>query len=186
VRFLSRLLWQKDLVFFPGGRECMTLVGHKCLTQGSVLSPFLYNMIWSCADRFIPSGCGFLQYADADDLVVYMAHKLLNVAHAMAMYATKNSQTIIKCRSHQTQCILQSPVLNPFQTHHVCLCHIRKTNLAIFQDRSNESLIQQYQTNAPQEAPAIDFNKFNLWRHLLCTYFTWQLDRNPSIKKYTR
>jgi hypothetical protein len=48
----------------------MTLFGYK----GLVLSPFVYNTIGSGADRFIPSGCGFLQYADY--LVVYMAHSL--------------------------------------------------------------------------------------------------------------
>jgi hypothetical protein len=32
-------------------------------------------------DRFVPSGCGFLQYAD--DLVVYMAHRLFNVARGL-------------------------------------------------------------------------------------------------------
>jgi hypothetical protein len=69
------------LVFFAGGQDCMTLVGYKGLPQGSVLSPFLYNIIGSCADRFIPSGCEFLQYAD--DLVVYMAHRLFNVARGL-------------------------------------------------------------------------------------------------------
>jgi hypothetical protein len=64
VRYLFRLLWRKVLVFFGGGRECMTIVGYKGLPQGSVFSPFLYNIIGSCADRFIPSGCGFSQYAD--------------------------------------------------------------------------------------------------------------------------
>jgi hypothetical protein len=81
VRFLFRLLWRKELVFFAGGRECMTLVGYKELPQGLVLSPFLYNIIGSCANRFIPSGCGFLQYAD--DLVVYMAHRLFSVANGL-------------------------------------------------------------------------------------------------------
>jgi hypothetical protein len=47
----------------------MTLVAYKGLPQGLVLSLFLGNTIGSCADRFIPSGCGFLQYAD--DLVMY-------------------------------------------------------------------------------------------------------------------
>jgi hypothetical protein len=55
VRFLFRLLWKKELVFFAGGREFMTLVVYKGLPQGSVLTPFLYNIIGSCADRFIPS-----------------------------------------------------------------------------------------------------------------------------------
>jgi hypothetical protein len=55
------LYWRQEMY--------MTLVGYKGLPQGSVLSPFLYNIIGSCADRFISSGCGFLQYAD--DLVVY-------------------------------------------------------------------------------------------------------------------
>jgi hypothetical protein len=60
-------------VFFAGCREYMTLVGYKGLPQGSVLSPFLYNIIGSCTDRFVPAGCGFLQYAD--DLVVYVTHR---------------------------------------------------------------------------------------------------------------
>jgi hypothetical protein len=61
----------------------MTLIGYKGLPQGLVLNPFLYNIIGSCADRFIPSGCGFLQYAD--DLVVYMAqaHRLFSVANGL-------------------------------------------------------------------------------------------------------
>jgi hypothetical protein len=84
VRFLFRLLWRKELVFFAGGLECMTLVGYKGLPQGSVLSPFLYNIIGSCADRFIPAGCGFLQYAD--DLVVYMAHRLFSVANGLLVH----------------------------------------------------------------------------------------------------
>jgi hypothetical protein len=55
--------------------------GYKGLPQGLVLSPFLYNIIGSFADRCIPSGCGFLQ--NADDLVVYMAHRLFNVAREL-------------------------------------------------------------------------------------------------------
>jgi hypothetical protein len=87
VRFLFRLLWRKELGFFAGGRECMTLVGYKGLPQRSVLSPFLYNIIRSRADRFIPSGCGFFQYADDLVLVVYMAHRLFSVAHGLVQTA---------------------------------------------------------------------------------------------------
>jgi hypothetical protein len=36
----------------------------------------------------IPSGCGFLQYAD--DLVVYMAHRLLNVARGLVQTACQS------------------------------------------------------------------------------------------------
>jgi hypothetical protein len=46
------------------GVECMTLTGYKGMTQVSVFSPFLYNLLGSNVDRFVPSGCGFLQYAD--------------------------------------------------------------------------------------------------------------------------
>jgi hypothetical protein len=57
------------------------IVGYKGLPLGSVLSPFLYNIIGSCTERFISSGCRFFQYAD--DLVVYMAHRLFNEAHGL-------------------------------------------------------------------------------------------------------
>jgi hypothetical protein len=70
LRFLFRLLWRKKLVFFAGGRECMTFVGYKDLPQGSVLSSSPYNIIGSYAERFIPFGCGFLQCADD------LAHRL--------------------------------------------------------------------------------------------------------------
>jgi hypothetical protein len=63
----------------------MTLVGYKGLPQCSVLSPFLYNIIGSSADRFIPSGCEFFQFAD--DLVVCMAHRLFNLAHGLVQTA---------------------------------------------------------------------------------------------------
>jgi hypothetical protein len=51
-------------VFFADGRENMTLICNKCLPQRSDLSPFLYNAWRSCIYIFVPSGCGFLQYAD--------------------------------------------------------------------------------------------------------------------------
>jgi hypothetical protein len=53
--------------------------------QGSVLSPFLYNVIGFCADRFGPVDCGFLQYAD--DLVVYVADRLIRVARGLIQTA---------------------------------------------------------------------------------------------------
>jgi hypothetical protein len=81
VRFLFRSLWRKELVIFGGGRECMKLIGYKGLPQG----PILYNIIGSCVDRFIPSGCGFLQFADY--LVVYVANRLLNVARGLVQTA---------------------------------------------------------------------------------------------------
>jgi hypothetical protein len=84
VRFLARLLWRKVLLFFAGAREYMTLVGYKSLPRGSVLIHFLYNVIGSCADRFVLDliGCGFLQYAD--DLVVYVSHRLIEVTLGLA------------------------------------------------------------------------------------------------------
>jgi hypothetical protein len=85
VRFLARLLSRKVLVFFAGGRKYMTLVGYKGLPQGLVLSPFLNNFIGSCADIFVPAGCGFLQYADG--LVVYVTHRLIEVACALIQAA---------------------------------------------------------------------------------------------------
>jgi hypothetical protein len=35
------------------------MVGYRGLPQGSVLSPFLYNVIGSCADRFVPPAVVF-------------------------------------------------------------------------------------------------------------------------------
>jgi hypothetical protein len=63
----------------------MTLVGYKGLPQGSVLSPFIYNIIGSCADRYVPTGCGFLQYADV--LVMHVAHRLIGVAGGLVQTA---------------------------------------------------------------------------------------------------
>jgi hypothetical protein len=78
VRFMWSLLWCKTLVFCVRGAECMTLIGYKGLPQGSVLSPFLYNLLGSGIDQFVPSGCDFLQYAD--DVVVYSSHHVLQTA----------------------------------------------------------------------------------------------------------
>jgi hypothetical protein len=63
----------------------MTLIGYKGLPQGLVLNSFLYNIIGLYADRFILSGCRFLQYAV--DLVVNMAHRRLNVAPRLVQTA---------------------------------------------------------------------------------------------------
>jgi hypothetical protein len=51
---------KKRLVFYVGGIEYMSRTGYKGLPQGSVLSPFLYSLIRSGVDRFIPGGCGIL------------------------------------------------------------------------------------------------------------------------------
>jgi hypothetical protein len=64
----------------------MTLTGYKGLPQGSVLSPFLYNLLGSGMDRFVPSGCDFLQYAD--DIVVYSSHHVLQIAHSAFFFAS--------------------------------------------------------------------------------------------------
>jgi hypothetical protein len=55
VRFMWSLLWCKTLVFCVGGAECMTLTGYKGLQQGSVLSPFLYNLLGSAIGLRLPS-----------------------------------------------------------------------------------------------------------------------------------
>jgi hypothetical protein len=69
-RFMWNLLWCKTPVFCVGGAECMTFTGYNGLPHGSVLSPFLYNLLGSGMDRFVPSGCDFLQYADDFKLLV--------------------------------------------------------------------------------------------------------------------
>jgi hypothetical protein len=55
------------------------------VVKGSVLSPFLYNLLGSDMDRFLPSGCDFLQYAD--DIVVYSSNHVLQTACALVQTA---------------------------------------------------------------------------------------------------
>jgi hypothetical protein len=85
VLFMWSLLCCKTLVFCVGDAECKTLTGYKGLRQGSVLSPFLYNLLGSGIDRFVPPGCDFLQYAD--DIVVYSTHHLFQTACALVQTA---------------------------------------------------------------------------------------------------
>jgi hypothetical protein len=96
VRFMWSLLWCKTLVFCVGGTECMTLTGYKGLPQGSVLSPFLYNLLGSGMDRFVQSGCDFLQYAD--DIVVYSSRNVFQTACALVLTACSSlSVFYVRC-----------------------------------------------------------------------------------------
>jgi hypothetical protein len=70
-------------VFNVGGVEYMSRTGYKGLPQGSVLSPFLYSLLGSGVDRFIPAGCGILQY----DVVVYASHRIMEIAVALVQTA---------------------------------------------------------------------------------------------------
>jgi hypothetical protein len=72
-------------VFYVGGVEYMSRTVYKGLPQGSVLSPFLYSLLGSGVDRFIPAGCGILQYAD--DVVVYASHRIKEIALALVQTA---------------------------------------------------------------------------------------------------
>jgi hypothetical protein len=57
IRLLWNLLKKKKLVFYVDGvDEYMPRTGYKGLPQGSVLSPFLYSILGSGVDRFIPAG----------------------------------------------------------------------------------------------------------------------------------
>jgi hypothetical protein len=56
----------------------MTLTGYRGQPQGSVLSPFLYNLLRSGMNRFVPLGCDFFQYADF--IVVFLSHHVLQTA----------------------------------------------------------------------------------------------------------
>jgi hypothetical protein len=69
------------MVFYVGGIEYMSRTGYKGLPQGSVLRPFLYSLLGSGGDRFIPAGCGILHYAD--DVVVYASHRIMEIARAL-------------------------------------------------------------------------------------------------------
>jgi hypothetical protein len=63
----------------------MTLTLYKGLPHGSVLSPFLYNLLGSGMNRFVPLGCSFLQYTDY--IMVYSSHHVLQTACALAQTA---------------------------------------------------------------------------------------------------
>jgi hypothetical protein len=58
----------------------------KGLPQGSVLNPFLYSLLGSGVDRFIPAGCGILQYVN-DVVVVYASHRIMEIALALVQTA---------------------------------------------------------------------------------------------------
>jgi hypothetical protein len=85
IRLLWNLLKRKKLVFYVGGIEYMTRTGYKDLPQGSVLNPFLYSLLGSGVDRFIPAGCGIHQYAD--DVVVYASHRIVEIARTLVQAA---------------------------------------------------------------------------------------------------
>jgi hypothetical protein len=59
----------------------MTFTGYKGLPKG----PFMYNLLESGIDIFVPSGCDFLQYTD--DIVVYLSHHVLQTASALVQTA---------------------------------------------------------------------------------------------------
>jgi hypothetical protein len=85
IRLLWNLLKKKKLVFYVGGIEYMSRTGYKGLPQGSVLRPFLYSLLGSGVDRFIPAGCGILQYAD--DVVVHGSHRIMDIVRALVQTA---------------------------------------------------------------------------------------------------
>jgi len=85
VRLLWNLLWKKELHFYVGNVKQISRTGYKGLPQGSVLSPFLYNLLGSSIDRFVPRGCNILQYAD--DVVIYASHRLYEIARALVQTA---------------------------------------------------------------------------------------------------
>jgi hypothetical protein len=98
VQFMwSLLLWCKTLVSGVRGAEDMTLTGYKGLPQSSVLSPFLYNLLGSGMNRFVPSGCNFLQYAD--DIVVYSSHHVLVPLKSRRWYCSLGSSCGLRFRS---------------------------------------------------------------------------------------
>jgi hypothetical protein len=88
----------------------MTFTEYKGLPQGSVLSPFLYNLLGSGMVRFVPSGCDFLQYAD--DIVVYLSHHVLQTACALVQTACPSisffSQLGLTISSRKSEVVLFS------------------------------------------------------------------------------
>jgi hypothetical protein len=76
---------RKKLVFYVGGIEYISRTGYKGLPQKSVLNPFLYSLLGSGVDRFIPAECGILQYAD--DVMVYASHRIVEIARTLVQAA---------------------------------------------------------------------------------------------------
>jgi hypothetical protein len=50
-----------------------------------VFHRFLYSLLVSGVDIFIPAGCRILQYAD--DVVVYASHRIMEIARALVQTA---------------------------------------------------------------------------------------------------
>jgi hypothetical protein len=76
------LLWRKTLIFCDGDVDCMI---HKDLPQGTVLSPFMYYLLGSGMESFVPSGCNFLQYAGV--IVVHSSYHVLHTTCALVQMA---------------------------------------------------------------------------------------------------
>jgi hypothetical protein len=85
----------------------MTLVGYTGFPQGSTLSLFLHKIIGSCANKFIPSGCGFLQYAD-DLVMIQTACTSLNVffSYMDQTISASKSEVILFTRKHERPPVL--------------------------------------------------------------------------------
>jgi hypothetical protein len=64
---------------------CLSRTGYKGLPQGSVPSPFLYSLLGSGLDRFIPVACRLLQYAD--DVVENALQRMIEIARALVQTA---------------------------------------------------------------------------------------------------
>jgi Reverse transcriptase (RNA-dependent DNA polymerase) len=67
------------LIYYHGGEAYTRRVGAKGLPQGSVLSPFLYNVGGSGIDVQMVRGVSLLQYAD--DLVIYASGFIVQRIH---------------------------------------------------------------------------------------------------------
>jgi hypothetical protein len=76
VFLLGDIMWKKHLYFFDGQDVAFMRTSYKGLSQGSVLSPFMYNFYTRLVEACWHPLCAILQYVV--DLVMYILEKMLS------------------------------------------------------------------------------------------------------------
>ena len=110
-RFLWELLKQKEMHFYYENEMKLVRTGYQGLPQGSVLSPFLYNIYTYGIERIIEPECSILQYAD--DVSIYYSSKHVEVSKRKIQDSLLKlndwfSELGLNLNCSKTQCILFS------------------------------------------------------------------------------